>query len=203
MVLGGFWHGAQWTFVFWGFLHGVYLLINYGWQNLLRKAGYKQRPNWLMSQFAQILTFIAVVFAWVFFRSESFHAGVAFLKSMMGLNGFALWTTYLAQLNKFFGLGNQLVLMGWEFGFMDYFDKEELFHLLGLLFIVWIFPNTQQIMTYSNASLENAVSDQKILPFQWMYWQPKIIWACITSIMLIASISFYMNQVSEFLYFQF
>ena len=39
MLLGGLWHGAAWTFVFWGFLHGTFLIINHAWQLMKTKLG--------------------------------------------------------------------------------------------------------------------------------------------------------------------
>ena len=64
MVLGGLWHGASWTFVVWGALHGFYLVVNHVWRGLRGPAhptGPAQRAaRWL-------LTFVAVCFAWVFF----------------------------------------------------------------------------------------------------------------------------------------
>lgn len=73
MLLGGLWHGAGWTFIIWGGLHGVYLLINHAWQ----RAGLRL-PRFL----AWPLTFLAVVCAWVFFRADNLHAASTLLQSM-------------------------------------------------------------------------------------------------------------------------
>ena len=76
MLLAGLWHGAGWTFIFWGGLHGVYICINHLW----RKAG-KSLPKpagWLV-------TFLAVNIAWVFFRAENFENAFAVLSAMMGM----------------------------------------------------------------------------------------------------------------------
>ena len=76
MLLAGLWHGAGWTFIFWGGLHGVYICINHLW----RKAG-KSLPKaagWLV-------TFLAVDIAWVFFRAEDFETAFAVLSAMMGM----------------------------------------------------------------------------------------------------------------------
>jgi alginate O-acetyltransferase complex protein AlgI len=69
MLLGGLWHGAGWTFVIWGALHGLYLVINHGWQKLRGAAG--KMPSALSKWIAHKITFIAVVFAWIFFRATS------------------------------------------------------------------------------------------------------------------------------------
>lgn len=77
MLLGGLWHGAGWTFIVWGGLHGVYLLINHSWQ----RAGLC-----LPAMLAWPLTFLAVVCAWVFFRADSLHAAGGVLQAMFSFN---------------------------------------------------------------------------------------------------------------------
>lgn len=82
MLLGGLWHGAAWTFVFWGALHGIAL----GWCNLLNKL----RPNGLLPGAPWVsvaCTFIFVVIAWVFFRASSFESAMLILQGMIGLHG--------------------------------------------------------------------------------------------------------------------
>jgi len=85
MLLGGLWHGAGWTFVVWGGLHGLYLAINHAWS-----ARFPAKPNGLSKLAFGALTFAAVVFAWVFFRAESFDAagrvlaGMAFMSDGAG-----------------------------------------------------------------------------------------------------------------------
>ncbi|MFY1894444.1 MBOAT family O-acyltransferase [Achromobacter xylosoxidans] len=73
MLLGGLWHGAGWTFIIWGGLHGIYLLINHAWQ----RAGLR-----LPGLLAWPLTFLAVVCAWVFFRADNLHAATHLLEAM-------------------------------------------------------------------------------------------------------------------------
>ncbi|MGE5704367.1 MAG: MBOAT family O-acyltransferase [Clostridia bacterium] len=76
MVLGGLWHGASWTFVFWGFLHGTALVVNHFWRTLGIKI------HWLL---ARTITFLFVVVAWVFFRAENFHQALVVLKGMVNV----------------------------------------------------------------------------------------------------------------------
>ena len=90
MVLGGLWHGAGWTFVMWGTLHGAYLMVNHGWRAWRgsRPAPVANRP-WLASMWSRFwptaLTFLSVVLAWVFFRAETFAGAMVILKSMVGM----------------------------------------------------------------------------------------------------------------------
>src|SRR5580692_8312514 len=69
MMLGGLWHGAAWTFVIWGALHGIYLCINHAWANY--GPSIPQRLARPAGVLAFVLTFLAVVVAWVFFRADS------------------------------------------------------------------------------------------------------------------------------------
>lgn len=73
MLIIGLWHGAGWTFVFWGGLHGIFLMVNHQWRRL--KINLPQPANWF-------LTFMCAVIAWVFFRAENFHDAVAILLAM-------------------------------------------------------------------------------------------------------------------------
>ncbi len=85
MLLGGLWHGANWTFVMWGGLHGLYLVINHGYRAALgtRVQRWERQPVYRL--LAWSLTFVAVVVAWVLFRAQSFAAAVTVLRGMVGL----------------------------------------------------------------------------------------------------------------------
>ena len=74
-VIGGFWHGAGWTFIFWGFLHGMALAIHRLWQTV----GYK-----LPTVIAWIITFNFVNIAWVFFRAKEWDDAIKVLSGMIG-----------------------------------------------------------------------------------------------------------------------
>lgn len=80
MFLGGLWHGAGWTFVIWGLLHGTYLIINHAWR-VLPKLTFTTF-NSFSTIFWKPLTFIAVVVAWVFFRSENLSSAMQIISSM-------------------------------------------------------------------------------------------------------------------------
>jgi D-alanyl-lipoteichoic acid acyltransferase DltB (MBOAT superfamily) len=82
MVLGGLWHGASWTFVVWGGLHGVGLAIN----RLLREAfGLDHTKHPALRVLGVLFTFHFVLVTWVFFRSESFASARAFFERLATL----------------------------------------------------------------------------------------------------------------------
>jgi len=73
MVIGGLWHGAAWTFVAWGAIHGTFLCVEH-WRRTRRQAGGLPDPTDTRARRvrARLITFTIVCFAWIFFRSESF-----------------------------------------------------------------------------------------------------------------------------------
>jgi D-alanyl-lipoteichoic acid acyltransferase DltB (MBOAT superfamily) len=87
-IVVGIWHGAGWTFIVWGLLHGVYQSVH----AVARKRGFTPKSVWLN----RLLTFVAVVVAWVFFRASTLQQAGQVLKAMAGLNG--LGSLYSAKL---------------------------------------------------------------------------------------------------------
>ena len=76
-VIGGLWHGAGWTFIFWGFLHGLALMI----QKLWSKLGVK-----LWTWLAWLITFNFINVAWVFFRAKEWNDAIKILGPMFSLS---------------------------------------------------------------------------------------------------------------------
>lgn len=85
MLLGGLWHGANWTFVVWGGLHGLYLCIQHGWQALMQSKG--GAPSAPLVLAGRVLTFLAVMVAWCFFRAPDLSSALEVLAGMAGANG--------------------------------------------------------------------------------------------------------------------
>jgi D-alanyl-lipoteichoic acid acyltransferase DltB (MBOAT superfamily) len=84
MLLGGMWHGAGWNFLIWGALHGTYLVLNHGHHFLCRRFSFPTGGR-LYRGLAWLLTFVAVVVAWVYFRAETLHGAHTLLSAMAGL----------------------------------------------------------------------------------------------------------------------
>lgn len=120
MLLGGLWHGAAWTFVAWGVLHGAYLCINHAFNALVPSV-----PTLLAGPVRVagiVLTFLAVVIAWVFFRAESVASALRVLDAMADPTNVAFGREEIAA----------LVLVA----------------IYAAL--VWLAPNTQTIMGYDH-----------------------------------------------------
>jgi len=75
MLLGGFWHGAAWTFVVWGAWHGFFLAVNHAWE----ERGWK-----LPRVVSRVLTLLVVFLGWAFFRSHSFQDAVTLIGTSFG-----------------------------------------------------------------------------------------------------------------------
>ncbi len=82
MLIGGLWHGASWTFVFWGGLHGCYLAME---RALRSKFALRQGPGRVGKIVLGLATFVAVCFTWVFFRSDTFGRAFSLIAAMLGL----------------------------------------------------------------------------------------------------------------------
>ena len=198
MLLGGLWHGAGWTFVIWGGLHGLYLAINHGWQSLRLHLG--QNPHAPLSKtmhaLAVLLTFLAVTVAWVFFRADSLDSALAVLRAMLGLNGVLLPDAWLV---KWGVAGQWLAAHGIVFGATNGLIMGGALNWIWiLLLIVWFAPNTQQIMQQFKPALD--VPDGTGITR--LAWRPSA-----TAAMLVWLIGFIaiinLNKQSVFLYFQF
>lgn len=75
MLLGGFWHGAAWTYVVWGAWHGFFLSVNHAWE----ERGWKLPPF-----VGRLLTLLVVFLGWAFFRSANFHDSLVLIGAMFG-----------------------------------------------------------------------------------------------------------------------
>jgi alginate O-acetyltransferase complex protein AlgI len=84
MLLGGLWHGANWNFLIWGGLHGVYLLINHAWNRFVAIS--------LGSFIGSMMTFLAVLIGWVFFRSADFNTAERILTAMASVSQLGGWS---------------------------------------------------------------------------------------------------------------
>jgi alginate O-acetyltransferase complex protein AlgI len=83
MLLGGLWHGAAWTFVMWGFLHGFFLVA----ERLLKNVITVKSTHWFIGLMLAFLSFNCVNITWVFFRAKDFTTAWSILGSMFFIHG--------------------------------------------------------------------------------------------------------------------
>jgi hypothetical protein len=194
MLLGGLWHGAGVTFLVWGMLHGVYLLVNHGFRNfVVPRLPEALARHTLLRAASWAVTFLAVVVAWVFFRATDYRVAIEIIKAMSGL-----------------GEAGKLSMNAhhiWEIALM----------CVALLSIVVFAPNSQKIAGVSG-KFPGVESSDSAAPLPsppdtlgrhdvagsttWYLWQPSKAWAWVFGLSLAAIIAS-LSQPSEFLYFQF
>jgi len=182
MLLGGLWHGAGWTFIVWGGLHGLYLIVNHGWRTMTKRffPRVAVSRNLLLRMAFIALTFLCVTIAWVFFRATSLDSAVAMLKAMAGLNlhtgKLLVWTLIH---------GTQIAIP-------------------ALLLVVFFTPNTLEIMKKFRPALDTDFlkpDGRRLAPA----WKPDMLWGGVTALTLLIGLLtlFATGDGTQFLYFQF
>ena len=163
MLIGGLWHGANWTFVAWGGLHGCYLIINHGWNAIRERLGLSAGCGRWGCWSGRLITFVAVVVAWVFFRAESFHGALLILKGMVGVNGVILPSTYASHLG---GLAPLLQELGIRFDAQmaaSWLGARQTFWLALLLAAVFLLPNSQELLANFRPALQTPPTPARFL----------------------------------------
>ncbi|MBC7489767.1 MAG: MBOAT family protein [Glaciimonas sp.] len=170
----GFWHGSNWTFVVFGGMHGIYLVVNHSWRKIFplpsKKNKNSQSYGFVKIGLAWAMTFLAINFANVMFRCDSISTAMIVYKGMLGLNGYSLG--YMADLHTWV-LELKIVLLTTAAAFM----------------IIFFFPNTISI----TGLLAKRFSSNKTLVYSSIVTVVCVIYALL-------QVNFY---ESPFLYFRF
>ncbi|UAJ11547.1 MBOAT family O-acyltransferase [Glacieibacterium megasporae] len=186
-LLSGLWHGAGWTFIMFGLMHAIYVLVNEIWRERRKQANRTRRKaklppvvvgRWDMI-FYHTLTLFALGFTNVMFRAASLGDAWTISRAMLGLDG---WGTGLAES----ALPPVLAVM-----------------LVAAIVIVAVFPNTQQIMAaYRPAVNFGQWRDVNHPPLMWR-WRPNTAGIVFAGVVLFAGIMFIQRGAAVFLYFNF
>lgn len=213
MLLSGMWHGAGYTFLLWGLLHGLYLIVYHAW----RQYGHRSDLNTSVATVVGFaLTFVAVVFAMVLFRAPNVATGINVMKGMVGLHGITL-PTELAQLAHLPSLPPMMLLGGAvERGYF----LVAIAYLVGLLTIALFLPNSLQVLSKYQPVLQTPKRPPMIALFMpgsqpllqtppklfdfssAIYWNPTLIWMIFVAALAVISMM-QLAGPSEFLYWQF
>ena len=133
-LLGGFWHGAGWTFIVWGALHGIALAIHRMWQSF----GFK-----LNKILAWFITFNFINITWIFFRAKDFESAMKVLGGMFSLDNVVLpekYFKFLAQYNEvYFKFGEVYTNILGK-------DNTTVFVILGFILVLG-FKNSMEFRT--------------------------------------------------------
>jgi alginate O-acetyltransferase complex protein AlgI len=181
MLLGGLWHGAGWTFLIWGGLHGVFLVVNHAWSRVTRQTPRLARLTGTAAYaaVALLLTQLAVVVAWVFFRADHIRAAQRILGGMVGLGASSAGTAPVVTVSNF-----GLIALGYA--------------------ICIALPNVNTMFERQGIGLVTYKTPKAWSIFD-MKWAPRPEWAVAAAFMLFISIavSVIVGEASPFLYFQF
>jgi D-alanyl-lipoteichoic acid acyltransferase DltB (MBOAT superfamily) len=167
MCLAGIWHGAGLQYLGYGIIHGFYLTMNHLWRIFLPAEGRLRRA--MKGPVAVLLTCVFVAFGQVMFRADSVRTAFVVYAGMLGRHGFSLHQ----------GLGGRTAV------------------ILGLLAVVWLMPNTQEIL-----GEEQKEDDPNWSLFKIPRWTPNFAWWALTTGAFLLSMG-YSSAESTFLYFQF
>jgi alginate O-acetyltransferase complex protein AlgI len=171
----GFWHGANWTFVIFGLMNGLFIVVNYLWNKIKLN---NNRSSSLNTYIAWLITFLSINISFVLFRADNLLQALKIYKAMIGLNGMS----YPSIETKF-----------WEGSII--FNSGEFANMLGLItisfFIVIFLPNTKSLIPFYK---EKNFDNYKLFN---SYWFPVIL-SFIFAISLLQ-----IKKTSPFLYFQF
>ncbi|MCC7483975.1 MAG: MBOAT family protein [Burkholderiales bacterium] len=198
MVLCGLWHGAGWTYVLFGLLHGFYLAVNQAWRAFRKRhLPRRARPTRWGTALGVAITFAAWLVGLALFRSQSVPDALLMLKGMAGMHGFGLPDVWAVRWGS---LGAWLAGHGVAFTDARGLVRAGLVNwIVILLAICWFAPNTQQIMARFEPGLNVP---RESVPARRLAWRPGALTAAIAAVMAFAAIV-NLHRHSEFLYFQF
>ncbi len=175
MLLGGLWHGANWTFVIWGGLHGFYLVVNHAWRNLRATAELPRVLRPFAHPAAVVLTFAATTVAWVVFRAEDFSSALRMLRGLCGLGGPSSLVT---------------------------FSPLAAGAIAALFAIVWSAPNSMEMAWNFRPALNPPKGTSSVRQVRWLRWRPSRVNAVAYGLVCIAAV-LALSNLSPFIYFQF
>ncbi|MCI5164862.1 MAG: MBOAT family protein [Candidatus Electrothrix sp. GM3_4] len=184
-LLAGLWHGAGWTFVLWGGLHGAALILHRLW----KKIGLK-----IPAIFGCLLTFLFVNATWVIFRATNLQQGLQVLKGMVGMNG--VTQVYLEKTS------GTLVLPGQMYWFLLFFSL-----------VLFLLPNSCQIGGMVKKEKKEYITSSKVTVL-WqavmkitdflLSFRPNCYWALLSGILFSMALYRLLRvEPTEFLYFNF
>ena len=176
MAIAGLWHGVGVTFLVWGLLHGLYLVVNHLWRDLRRAIGLAAPQRRWGRPVAVLVTFVAVVVAWTIFRAPTWEAATAMLRGLAGLSG-----TH--------GLGAFGAVPGAS-------ARRGLATIAVLLGVVWLAPTAAAWLARWSPALD------PLPPAPWQ-WSPTPAWGALVGAMAAVCLYFMLARQVEFLYFQF
>lgn len=183
-VVIGLWHGAAWTFVLFGAMHGVYLATNEFWRHLHRKTRRAAPPRRMSRVGHHVITLLAVAMANVVFRAESVGDAVTIWQAMLQVGQIGTLPSILpASMAELF--------------------TEPMGFVVVVAAIIALAPNTQQLLGRYRPVLDWARWRDVAPPVIKLTWRPTLLWAIWSGAVLFFAAAFILRGQSEFIYFNF
>jgi D-alanyl-lipoteichoic acid acyltransferase DltB (MBOAT superfamily) len=201
MFISGLWHGAGYTFLIFGLMHGAYITINHAWRQIRPRIwpGSKDHEL-LLSLSGWALTFLSVTFAIVMFRAPTVHGAVAVWTDMLGGHGVTLPEGLLARLGS---AGAVLSSLGVQpDATSGALLTEATIRIVLLLGIVLCLPNTLEMLAPYEPAIGVRPAKQESWLVRHLRWTQSGSWAIGMATVAAAGI-LSLGQLSEFLYWQF
>lgn len=173
-LVAGAWHGAGWTFIVFGLIHGIAMAVNHAWT--------QARMPQLPAGFAWLLTMLVVIVGLVVFRATDLTVALTMLQAMATPN---------------------LADSGWIVaGLAENVDYADAIGLITVLIaIIMMFPNIQQ-MFHEHGISSDSSDDPEMAPSRWLMWCPSPRWALTGALVLAIGLSLATGDTS-FIYYQF
>jgi len=199
MTLIGLWHGAGWTFILFGFLHGVAIILNHLWRNIKSDLRWIRGSRLWSKACSWLLTFGFLIITLVIFRAATWDTALNVLHGMTGLDGRLLVTIgYVPFLEPISFLIGDLNVS--ETPLLYFQGRTQLAWLGTCLLLTLVAPNTQEWM-YRYMPSSQKSRPGRFFP-KFVFWRPTPIWATFSVVLISLSLVSAL-QPSEFLYYQF
>jgi alginate O-acetyltransferase complex protein AlgI len=174
MLLGGLWHGASWTFMLWGGLHGAYLAINHAFRHATKGMTVSPALRLPLRAASVLLTFAATAMAWIVFRAPDLGSAGRVVGGLVG--------------------GGQSSIVS--------FSPLAAITLLLLFAMVWFAPNSMQLLWRHDPALLSPYPNEPVTPAARLFWQPTRWQAAAYGLLCIVAV-LALSNLKPFIYFQF
>lgn len=199
MLLGGLWHGAGWTFVIWGGLHGLFLMIHHAWQETAARFG-RAAHGRAATFVGVLLTFFCVNIAWVFFRAD-IETATSVLRGDFRYEWCRDTLSHPLTVRRTLPPLPARCISVLSWGAVKL--RRHIPLVAAAMFVTFCFPNTQELLRRYVPALPDSRQDSKpafaLFPLRWA---PAAHWAIAIGLAGAAGI-LSLTRPSVFLYFQF
>jgi len=201
MLIGGLWHGAGWTFIIWGGMHGLFLITNHLWVNWKERVVPSQYLDKTITKLiAWFITILALILSWVIFRAETLNGAMTMYSAMFGFNGLSLPNSISTLAPALLSIFPDANIMTNGVGVFSEGSNDA--KIVIACIIVLFFPNTLEWMYINKPALNMGYFFKKKYNYKLSHWEQSVKHARLMAIIaMIAILS--LGDASEFLYFQF